>query len=108
MKDILPEGIFVTEDRGAGEQHKMSRLEIEEDGQKAILEFELDGTGWMTIWHTEVPEALRGRGLATELSRAAFDYAKENELRVDVICPFAQHYLSEHPELNPIVGSNRS
>jgi predicted GNAT family acetyltransferase len=80
-------------------KNTMSRFEIAEDGQTAYLEFELDGAGWMTIWHTEVPEALRGRGLATELVKSAFDYAKANDLRVDVICPIAQHYLKQHPEL---------
>jgi hypothetical protein len=85
-------------------KHTMSRLEIEEDGETAYLEFELDGAGWMTLWHTEVPPALRGRGLAAELARSAFDYAKANHLRVDVICPSALHYLSQHPELRALVG----
>jgi predicted GNAT family acetyltransferase len=92
-------------DRSAGSgKNRMSRFEIEEDGQTAYLEFELDGAGWMTLWHTEVPEALRSRGLATELSKAAFDYAKANDLRVDVICPLALHYLEQHPELKGMVG----
>jgi len=82
----------------------MSRFEIEEGGETAWLEFELDAAGWMTIWHTEVPEALRGRGLATELVKSAFDYAKANDLRVDVICPIAQHYLEQNPELRQGVG----
>lgn len=82
----------------------MSRFEIEENGQTAYLEFELDGAGWMTIWHTEVPEPSRGRGVAGELARAAFDYAKTNNLRVDVICPTALNYLSQHPELKQLTG----
>ena len=92
-------------DRRAGDgKNTMSRFEIEQDGRTAYLEFELDGTGWMTIWHTEVPEALRGRGLATELAKAAFDYAKANDLRVDVICPIALRYLEQHPELRSLTG----
>lgn len=86
----------------------MSRFEIEEGGETAYLEFELDSAGWMTLWHTEVPEALRGRGLATELAKTAFDYAKANKLRVDVICPLALHYLSQHPELRSLVGKTTS
>ncbi|HEY2860922.1 MAG TPA: GNAT family N-acetyltransferase [Terracidiphilus sp.] len=82
----------------------MSRLEIEEGGETAYLEFELDAAGWMTIWHTEVPPALRGRGLAVELARSAFDYAKTHHLRVDVICPSALQYLSHHPELKMLLG----
>lgn len=81
----------------------MNKFEIEEDGQVAYLEFETDTSGWMTLWHTEVPPALRGRGLATELARAAFEHAQANRLRVDVICPSALHFLSEHPEYRPLV-----
>ena len=84
-----------------------SRLKVEEDNQAAYLEFETDGLGWMTIWHTEVPPALRGRGIATELSRAAFEYARRNNLRVDVICPSALQFLSEHPEYKPLVGKHK-
>jgi len=83
-----------------------SRLEIKEDGQTAYIELETDGSGWMTIWHTEVPPELRGRGIATELSRAAFEHARKNNLRVDVICPSALQFLSEHPEYKPLVGKD--
>ena len=85
----------------------MSKLEIDEDGQTAYIEFETDTSGWMTIWHTEVPAALRGRGIATELARAAFEHARTNHLRVDVICPSALHFLSEHPEYQALVGKNK-
>ncbi len=88
----------------AGNQVTRSRFEIEEGGEVAYLEFDTDSQGWMTIWHTEVPAALRGQGLATELARTAFEYAKKNELRVDVICPLAADFLSKHPEYSASVG----
>ncbi|HEX3662032.1 MAG TPA: GNAT family N-acetyltransferase [Acidobacteriaceae bacterium] len=75
-----------------------SRFEIEQDGQTSYLEFDTDGHGWMTIWHTEVPEKQRGRGLAQELVTTAFRYAKDNDLKVDVVCPIAQHFIATHPE----------
>lgn len=80
-----------------------SRFEIAQDGQTAWLEFDTDGHGWMTIWHTEVPEALRGRGLAQDLVTTAFRYAKDQDLKVDVMCPIAQHILTTHPEFQPQV-----
>ena len=83
------------------------RFEIDEDGQTAYLEFETDASGWMTIWHTEVPPALRGRGLATELARAAFEHARTNHLQVDVICPSALQFLSAHPEYKPLVHEKK-
>ncbi len=81
-----------------------SRFEIEEHGEVAYLEFETDSQGWMTIWHTEVPSAMRGHGVASELAQTAFEYAKQNNLRVDVICPLAASFLSKHPEYNSAVG----
>ncbi len=81
-----------------------SRFEIEQDGHLGYLEFETDGHGWMTIWHTEVAPELRGKGIGLELVRTAFDYARENELRVDVICPLALHVIESHPEFRALMG----
>jgi hypothetical protein len=86
------------------DQVTRSRFEIEDRGEVAYLEFDTDSQGWMTIWHTEVPPAMRGRGVASELAQTAFEYAKQQHLRVDVICPLAADFLSKHPEYNPSVG----
>ncbi len=82
-----------------------SRFEIEQDGQVSYLEFETDDHGWMTIWHTEVAESLRGKGIGLELVTTAFQYAKENFLRVDVICPLAKHLVETNPEFKSLLGS---
>jgi uncharacterized protein len=82
-----------------------SRFEIEENGEVAYLEFETDGSGWLTLWHTEVPPALRGRGLAGELAKAALEHARENQLRVDVICPTVAGFLEKNPEYKTLVSS---
>ena len=80
-----------------------SRFEIRQDGATSYLEFETDGHGWMTIWHTEVAESQRGKGVALELVTTAFQYAKDHSLRVDVICPVALHILETHPEFQALV-----
>ncbi len=81
-----------------------SRFEIEQDGKIGYLEFETDGHGWLTLWHTEVPEELRGKGLGLELVTTAFQYARQNSLRVDVICPLARHLVEKHPEFKDLLG----
>ena len=86
------------------DQVTRSRFEIEDSREVAYLEFDTDSQGWMTIWHTEVPPAMRGRGVASELAQSAFEYAKQHQLRVDVICPLAADYLSKHPEYKASVG----
>jgi predicted GNAT family acetyltransferase len=81
-----------------------SRFELEENGETAYLEFELDKEGWITLWHTQVPEALRGRGIAGTLAKTALEYAREHQLKVDVICPLVASYIAKNPEFQDLVG----
>jgi uncharacterized protein len=81
-----------------------SRFEVEEAGETAYLEFDQDSAGWITLIHTEVPEALRGRGIASMLAQTGLEYARENKLKVDVVCPLVANYLSKHPEFKGLVG----
>jgi hypothetical protein len=85
-------------------QVSRNRFEFEEEGETAYLEFDLDGQGWITLWHTEVPPKLRGRGIAGVLAQTAFEYARDNHLKVDVVCPLANAYIQKHPEFKSLVG----
>jgi len=81
-----------------------SRFEIEENGRVAYLQFDTDDHRWMTIWHTEVPPELRGHGVALELVKTAFEYARDNQLRVDVIFPLAASLAAKYPEYQALIG----
>jgi len=78
------------------------RIEIERDGHLAYLEYTLAGNILQLI-HSEVPEALRGQGLASELAKSALDWAREHSVQVDVICPSVAAYLEKHPEYSDLV-----
>lgn len=73
------------------------RFEIEQDGHIAYMEYNLAGDILQLI-HTEVPEALRGKGLASTLTQSALEWAREHKKKVDVLCPVAAGYLQKHPE----------
>jgi hypothetical protein len=73
------------------------RFEIERDGAVAYLEYSLSGNV-LELIHTEVPEPLRGHGLASTLAETALAWAREKHLKVDVICPSVQAFLAKHPE----------
>ncbi len=88
----------------AGKSVSRSRFEYEEDGAVAYLEFETDSLGWMTLWHTEVPPALRGRGIAGTLAKTALEDARDHNLKVDAICPLVNDYIRKNPEFKPLVG----
>ena len=81
-----------------------SRFELEENGEVAYLDFEIDSEGWITLWHTEVPPGLRGKGVAAELAKTALDYARDNNLKVDVVCPSALNFIAKNPEYKELLG----
>ena len=78
------------------------RFEIERDGRVAYLEYSLGGSV-LGLIHTEVPEELRGLGLASSLAETALQYARENNLKVDVICPSVHDFIAKHPEYSDLV-----
>ena len=79
-------------------------FEIERDGGISFLAYKLDGEGWISLLHTEVPPTLRGRGIASELAQMGLEYAKAHEMKVDVVCPIVFHFLSKHPEYKSLIG----
>jgi uncharacterized protein len=80
------------------------KFEIERDGGISFLAYEIDGEGWISLLHTEVPPTLRGRGIANELAQMGLEYAKDHEMKVDVVCPIVFHFLSKHPEYKSLIG----
>jgi predicted GNAT family acetyltransferase len=89
-------------DKRVPQQVTSGRLEIERDGHVAWLEYTLAGKVLQLI-HSEVPEALRGQGMASELARSALEWAREQNLKVDVVCPSVAAYLGKHPEYAGLV-----
>jgi uncharacterized protein len=86
----------------APQQVTNGRFEIEQNGQIAWLEYNLTGNVLQLI-HSEVPQALRGHGVASELARSALDWAREQRIKVDVVCPLVAAYIEKHPEYSELV-----
>ena len=73
------------------------RFELTVNGYTAFLAYERTAQT-LTLIHTEVPEPLRGRRLGEVLVNAGVDTARNEHLRLIVVCPFATAYLRKHPE----------
>jgi uncharacterized protein len=73
------------------------RYELEVDGRLAIAEYRLR-PGRISFTHTEVPDALEGRGIGKRLVKAALEDVRAKGLKVVPICPFVKHYIDTHPE----------
>jgi uncharacterized protein len=86
----------------AQQQVTTGRFEIERDGEVAYLEYSLGGNV-LELIHTEVPEKLRGTGLASSLAETALDLARKKNFKVDIICPAVQEYVAKHPEYSDLV-----
>jgi hypothetical protein len=73
------------------------RLVLDIDGAVAQLVYRQVGPRLILV-HTEVPDALGGRGLGGRLVRRAVEKAVAEGLEVVPWCPFARRWLQEHAE----------
>ena len=79
------------------------RFESIVDGMLCRSDYRMHGDTMMLV-HTEVPPQLERRGFASMLVRAAFDYAKQNELDVLPVCSFVSAWVRRHPEVEPLLA----
>ena len=75
-----------------------SRFELTVEGWLCRADYNRDG-GVMNVYHTEVPPALEGRGLASRLVAAVFEYARLHSLRVRPSCSYVRVWTRRHPEV---------
>lgn len=55
------------------------------------------------LTHTEVPQALAGKGIGSALIRAVLEDIKEKKLTLVPLCPFVALYLQRNPEWKDLV-----
>lgn len=80
-----------------------SRFEVRLDSGVARCDYRMDD-GVMLLVHTEVPEAMEGRGIAAALVRAALEHAAAAGLRVRPRCSYVSAYLARHPQYRGLLG----
>jgi predicted GNAT family acetyltransferase len=74
-----------------------SRFLVRTDGLESQLQYRARGERLVLV-HTEVPDALSGRGIAGALVRAAVARAARDGLTVAPWCPYARRWLERHPD----------
>jgi len=75
------------------------RFYIEADGKEiGKMEYALAGPGKMVIEHTEVDDAYAGKGLGRQLVQAGVNYAREHEMKILPLCPYAKKLFDTTPE----------
>lgn len=90
----------VTHDEAGG------RFVVRVGSEVAELTYQWRGRA-MDLYHTEVPPAFRGQGIAERLADAAFNYADAHGLSVIPSCPYISGvYLTRHPERQRLVAGD--
>lgn len=74
-----------------------NRYELSVDGHLAATYYRI-ADGVITFVHTEVPDALAGRGVGSKLVKGALDQVRAAGLKVVPQCPFVRAYIERHPD----------
>lgn len=79
---------------------------IEKGGEvQAKLTYSKAGDTRIIIDHTEVSDTLEGKGVGKQLVEHAVNYARENELTVIPLCPFAKSIIERDESLQDVLKS---
>jgi predicted GNAT family acetyltransferase len=80
------------------------RFEMAVDGSVAFVTYRLNDDT-LTLLHTEVPQALGGRGLGSALAQSVLDEARRRGLHVVPRCEFLAGYIQRHPAYADLVAT---
>lgn len=74
------------------------------DGHRiAEMTYSKAGTGKIIIDHTGVEEAYRNEGYGKELVTEVVKFAREQNLKIIPLCPYAKSIFRRHEELRDIL-----
>ena len=59
---------------------------------------------WVELVHTEVPQALWGQGIGSELVRGVLERIRAEGAKVIPRCAFVAAYIARHPEYRDLLG----
>jgi predicted GNAT family acetyltransferase len=81
------------------------RFELDVDGTIAFAVYH-ETPQAIVFAHTEVPEALSGRGVGTILARKSLEWAKAEGHAVVAQCPFIARFIQKTPEFAELLLPN--
>lgn len=68
-----------------------------------VIEYIKSTNGEIFLIHTEVPTALSGQGIGSQMVKKALEDIERQQLRLVPLCPFVAAYIHKHPEWKRIV-----
>jgi predicted GNAT family acetyltransferase len=80
------------------------QFSLDVEGHACVIDYRL-ADGVMTITHTSVPQAVGGRGIAADLTRAALGHARAQGWKVVPACSYAVAFMQRHHEFDDLRAS---
>jgi predicted GNAT family acetyltransferase len=76
---------------------------VDDEVQAGKLNYVWAGDQKFIIDHTEVNEDYNGQGIGKKLVMKAVEYARENNLKIVPLCPFAKSVFVRTAEINDVL-----
>ncbi|PIK34844.1 hypothetical protein BSL78_02379 [Apostichopus japonicus] len=81
-------------------EKKEFSITLEDTPEPAVLQYELLKDNSVDLYHTGVPVAFRGKGIAKVLAKGALDHFSSNQVKMQLSCTYLQKYVKDNP--NPV------
>lgn len=95
---LLPMTILQTDDS------KKGAFYVVENGERlAEMTYVWAGTGMFIIDHTEVSDKLAGKGAGKQLVAKAVAFAREKNIKIKPLCPFAKAVFDKTPDYRDVL-----
>lgn len=77
---------------------------INVDGNRdALMTYTWAGEDKLIIDHTEVGDSLRGKGAGYKLVAASVEFARNKNIKILPLCPFAKSVFDKKPEYSDVL-----
>lgn len=78
------------------------RFEMWVDRHLALVAYRQSGEA-LDLVHTEVPDALAGRGIGSRLAQGVFDQLRASGRKATVTCSFLKAWVARHPDVADLI-----
>ena len=95
----MSEAFDIRREEGESKGRYVLRL----DGHEAVMTYSRLGAASIIIDHTEVPEALKGRGAGRALVQRGVEDARAEGRKIVPLCPFAKTQIARHPDWQDVL-----
>lgn len=85
------------------ENKEKKRFETRVGERLALIEY-IRAENKIYLTHTEVPNELEGKGIASSMVKQVLQQIKDEGLELVPLCPFVASYLKRHPEWKEILA----